>query len=433
MSLILVGLNHRTAPVELREKFSLAGCGVPMALEELKKYTAAGDGRADAPLREGAVLSTCNRFEVYAVGAGEPNGFGTVEEYLYRLQGVPFDDLRDHFYHMEERDAVGHLMKVAAGVDSMVVGEPQVLGQVNEAFREAQMARTVGLHLGQVFSRAIRVGKRARTETAIGRYTTSVSHAAVELAEREFGDLSRCRAAIIGAGDMASLAASSLKEHSVGDIAVINRTHSRSIELAAQVGGRPLGWDQLVDALVWADVVITATDAPHTLIYAEDIRKILPARKGRKLLFVDIALPRDVEPEVGRLDNVEVHDIDELQTVVTAGLELRMAAVPDVERIVDEEVRSYYDWVKSRDVVPVIVDFREAIRRIVSLEVDDALRQFEDPKDREIVERLRHRVVNKILHEPSSRLKTLAANGNGILYADAIRELFALDEPPRPL
>jgi glutamyl-tRNA reductase len=238
---------------------------------------------------------------------------------------------------------------------------------------------------------------------------------------------------IVGAGDMAALAASSLKEHAVGEIAVINRTHSRSVELAEKVGARPLGWDQLVESLVWADVVITATDAPHTLIYAEDIRKILPAREGRKLLFVDIALPRDVEPEVGKLDNVEVHDIDELQSVVTAGLELRMAAVPEVERIVDEEVRSYYDWVRSRDVVPVIVDFREAIRRLVNLEVDEALRQFEDPKDREIVERLRHRVVNKILHEPSSRLKTLAANGNGILYADAIRELFALDEPPRPL
>ncbi len=427
MSLILLGLNHLTAPVELREKFSLSGCGVPMALEELKKYTTPDPVSGKAPLREGALLSTCNRFEVYAVAGEGADPFGAVEDFLSKLQGTAIVGLRDHFYRMEDGDALGHLMKVAAGIDSMVVGEPQVLGQVNDAFREAQGAQTVGLILAQVFSRAIRVGKRARTETAIGRNTTSVSHAAVQLAEDKIGELAKCRVVVIGAGDMAEITGSCLKEHGVHDIVIINRTHSRSVALADRIQARPLGWDRLAEALVWADVVITATNAPHTIIYASEIEQLLTAREGRKLLFVDIAIPRDVEPDVGRLENVEVHDIDELQSVVSAGLEQRMAAIPDVERIVEEEVQSYYDWLKSRDVVPVIVDFRETIRRIVSQEVDEAVRQFDDPKQREIVERLRHRVVNKILHEPSSRLKTLAANGNGILYADAIRELFALD------
>ncbi len=430
MTLLLVGLNHRTAPVELREKFSLSGCGVPMALDELKKYTGTRAGGEKGHLREGVVLSTCNRFEVYAV-SDVTDGAAYLENYLANLQGAAVKDLRDHFYQMKDREAIGHLMKVAAGVDSMVVGEPQILGQVNEAFRVAQAAQTVGLILGQVFPRAIRAGKRARTETSIGRYTTSVGHAAVDLAEERFGGLATCRVAIIGAGDVAELAGSSLREHGVREIAVVNRTHSRSVALAEKLGAKPLGWDVLMDALTWADVVITATDAPHTIIYAADIEKLLPVRGGRKLLFVDIAVPRDVDPDVGRLEGVDVRDIDELQSVVNAGVEQRMSAIPEVERIVEDEIESYYGWLRSRDVVPVLVEFRDTIRRIVSQEVDEALRQFDDPKHRDVVERLRHRVVNKILHEPSSRLKNLAKNGNGIAYADAIRELFALDEPGR--
>jgi glutamyl-tRNA reductase len=330
---------------------------------------------------------------------------------------------------MEDREALGHLMKVAAGVDSMVVGEPQILGQVNEAFREAQASKTLGTKLTQAFNRAIRVGKRARTETSIGRYTTSVSHAAVKLAEDKLGDLTKIHAAIVGAGDMAELAAHALKDHGAERIAVVNRTHSRSVALAEQVGGRPMSWHQLNDVIVWADLVFTATDAPHTLIYANEIEPLLTKRGDRPLLFVDIAMPRDVEPTVAELANVHVLDIDELKSVVDAGMEQRMAAVPEVEAIVEEEVQGYYDWIRKRDVTPVIVDLRQAIGRLVGEEVEEALRHLDDPKGREVIERLRHRVVNKILHEPSIRLKTFAANGNGFTYGDAIRELFSLDRP----
>ncbi|UCG51154.1 MAG: glutamyl-tRNA reductase [Candidatus Latescibacterota bacterium] len=428
MSLILFGLNHRTAPVELREQFTLTGCGLPMALEELKAFTSGGSSSEAPRLREGVVLSTCNRFEVYAVAGNEKDKFTPIEEFLNRLQGTPVEELRHHFYRMEGGEAIKHLMRVAAGVDSMVVGEPQILGQVNEAFREAQAARTLGTILTQVFNRAIRVGKRARTETDIGRYTTSVSHAAVQLAENKMGSLVDRHVALIGAGDMAELAGRALRDRDVRKIAVVNRTHSRSVALAEQIRARPMGWHQLNDVLVWADIVITATDAPHTLIFASELEPILPERKGRALLFVDIAIPRDVEPEIAEFENVDIHDIDELKSVVSAGMEHRRAAIPQVNAIVDEEVNSYYDWLRSRDVTPVIVDLRGAITRIIGTEVDDAIRHLEDPNDREIVERLKHRVTKKILHHPSSRLKAFAADGNGTPYADAIRQLFVLDD-----
>ncbi len=428
MSLILVGLNHRTAPVELREQFTLTGCGVPMALEEFKKLTTGGSGESAPCLREGAVLSTCNRFEVYAITTDTENKFERLEEFLVNLQATPMDQIRSHFYYMEDGEALAHLMKVAAGVDSMVVGEPQILGQVNEAFRDAQAAKTLGTMLTQVFNRAIRVGKRARTETSIGRYTTSVSHAAVQRAEDKIGDLAKKHVAIIGAGDMAELAGHALKDHGAQRIAIVNRTHSRSVELAKQINARPMSWHELNDVLVWADLVFTATDAPHTLIYANEIEPLLEDRKGRPLLFVDIAMPRDVEPSVADLPGVDVLDIDELKAVVDDGMDHRMAAVPEVEVIVEAELQSYHDWVKSRDVTPVIVDLRATIGKLVGEEVEEALRLMDDPKGREVIERLRHRVVNKILHEPSTRLKSFAANGNGIAYADAIRELFSLDK-----
>ncbi|MEJ2719708.1 MAG: glutamyl-tRNA reductase [bacterium] len=427
MSVIMIGLNHRTAPVDLREQFSLAGCGLPMALEELRKYTSENGAGGTPPLREGAVLSTCNRFEVYAVSDAEADRFGPLESFLNGLQGTSVEKLRKHFYRMEEPEAVGHLMRVATGVDSMVVGEPQILGQVNEAFREAQAARTAGTYLTQVFSRAMRVGKRARTETEIGRYTTSVSHAAVHLAGERVGGLDTRRIALIGAGDMAQLAGHALVAHGARKIAVVNRTHARSVALAGELNAKPMSWHDLDDVLAWADIVITATDAPHVLIYKSELELMIDKRQGRDLLFVDIGMPRNVEPTVTDFENVSVIDIDELKSVVSDGMEQRKAAIPQVEVIVEEEVSGYYDWLKRRDVAPVIVDLRDAIQRLVSAEVEEALRHIDGSKDREIVERLRHRVTNKILHEPSSRLKAHAANGDGLLYADAIRELFALD------
>jgi glutamyl-tRNA reductase len=403
-----------------------------MAMAELKKYTSSQDPDEAPRLREAAVLSTCNRFEVYAINAAADDGqdkFAPVEDYLSGLQGVPIEALRENFYRMDEPESVGHLMRVATGVDSMVVGEPQILGQVNESFREAQAASIVGTVLTQVFSRALRVGKRARTETDIGRYTTSVSHAAVDVAETKMGDLSDRHIAVVGAGDMAELAAHALVAHGAREIAIVNRTHARSVALAEQINARPMSWADLEDVLVWADIVITATDAPHVLIYKAELELVIDKREGRELLFMDIAMPRNVDPSVCELTNVRVHDIDELKSVVSEGLEHRKAAIPQVEAIVEEEVLGYYNWLKSRDVAPVIVDLRDRIEKLVSSEVEDALRHFGDPKDREVVERLRHRVTNKILHQPSAKLKTYAANGNGMLYADAIRELFALDQP----
>jgi glutamyl-tRNA reductase len=276
--------------------------------------------------------------------------------------------------------------------------------------------------------RVLRVGKRARTETAIGRFTTSVSHAAIKLAQERLGDLTKSHIVIVGAGEMASHAGHALRERGATNMTVINRTYARSTELAAAIGAQPLNWFHLAEELSKADLVVTTTDAPHTVIFAKEVEEILPKREGRPLWFLDIALPRDVDPAIDEFENVTVNDIDDLKIVVDKGREQREAAIPEIEAIISEEMKSYYEWLQSRDVVPVIVDLRQRLQTLIEKEAAEAASRVASPEDRELINRLAHRVLNKILHEPSTRLKASTLNGNGVAYADAIRTLFALDE-----
>ena len=441
--LLLVGMNHTTAPVELREQFSLVGCGVHMLLDELQ--ITMDDEAGTSWLHEIVSLSTCNRLEIYAAvdSATSPHaGHALIEQTLARLQNVPLAELQPHLYRRTERDAVQHLMTVAAGLDSMILGEPQILGQVNRAFYEARNAGATGPLLSQLFAAATHAGKRVRTETEISRHTTSVSHAAAQLARQQVGDLATSRALVVGAGEMAKLAVQALQREGATDVRLINRTYAAAERLAAEfnetsetIFARAVGWQTLGQALIESDVVLAATGAPHTVIHAHEIAPVLANRAAQQrapLHLIDIAVPRDIEAAVDDLAGVVRYDIDDLQAAVDANLAQRQSAVPAARVIVDEETDAFLRWLQSREVVPTIVDLRQAVQEIVGGEVDHALHKLEGltPRQQQVIERMAHRITNKLLHAPTVRLKQHTSHADAPLYTHALRDLFALDGAP---
>lgn len=422
MTIILVGLNHRTAPVELREKLALTGCAQQMALDALRNQTAQSD------LQEGVILSTCNRLEIYATVDHSQTGWQRIERFLAHLQNIPLQELQPHLYFLEGDPAIQHLMRVACGLDSMILGEPQILGQVTQAYNDAQRAHFTGPVLSHLLMQAIHTGKRARSETDISRFTTSVSHAGALLVLDKLEQTATPHILVVGAGEMAVLAAQSLKNLGFSNITFINRTYNRAEALADEVGGQAMSWYQLGEALNWADAVITATGAPHTVIYKKEVQQELDVRQGRPLLFVDIAVPRDVEVSVGELPGVQRYDIDDLQSIVDANTAQRQAQIPKVEAIIAEEMGAFHAWHTSRQVSPVIQDLRRWANEVAQQEVQQALKRLPSADDRtaQIVARLAHRLINKLLHEPTVRLRDQASDGNGFGYAQAIVELFGL-------
>jgi len=433
VSIILVGLNHRTAPVALREQLSITGCALDMAFSELSALKGdaliASDEERAGGIHECVILSTCNRLEIYATANDPCAGSGFIETYLCRFQGLESSRLHPHLYVRQDAEAVEHLMRVVAGLDSMILGEPQILGQVSEALARAQSVGAAGLVLSQLFASAVHAGKRARSETAISRHTTSVSHAAAHLARNTLGDLGEVRVLIVGAGEMAELAASALVDEGARHVTCINRTYSGADRLAGRFGGRALNWSHLPEALVDADVIVAATGAPHTVIYRDDVAQALTVRNGKPLVIFDIALPRDVEVAAGELPGVLRFDIDHLKGTVDANLAQREAAVPDVEAILAQEAAGFSCWMRGREVVPVLVDLRRMAHHVATSELNRVLRRLDnpDPRIEQMMALLAHRIVGKLLHEPTVRLKSEAASGNGVVYADALRELFALD------
>ena len=421
MSVVLLGVDHHTASVALRERLTLSGCALRTALEDLQ---------ATAMVTEAVLLSTCNRLEVYALLApnASPDQLLSAVSALYLL---PDDELRPHVYTHSGDDAAQHLLRVASGLESMILGESQILGQVSQAFQEAQAAGTTGAVLTRLFAHATQAGKRARTETEISRYTTSVSHAGAQLI-LESRRPHQNRVLIVGVGEMAVLAAHALRVHPDLELAVINRTLIHAEDLAAKLKGRAMSWCQLEEALVWADAVICATGAPHTVIYYPEIASALPQREGRPLTLVDIAVPRDIDVTVSTLEGVHYHDIDSLQQVIDANFELRRAAIPFVEQIVEQERTRFAQWLKERHVTPVIKDLRDWARGIAEAEVGKALARLPeaDALTQQVVEQLAHRLVNKLMHEPTIRLRTRAIDGNGSDYADTVREIFGLEADP---
>ena len=457
MDIICLGLSHHTAPVTLRERLNYP----PLALKAALARFGCGRGERPAGLDELVILSTCNRLELYAVmpdaaaGPRQPadesaaspvadgiaasqlaDGFTALRDFIAETHELPVAELGDSFYRLAGPAAIDHLGRVACGLDSMILGEPQILGQVTEAYALALGQGACGPVLSALFQAATRAGKRARTETGISRNPASLSSVAVKLAEKVMGAASQprtladCQVLVVGAGEMAGLAVEALRARGAARITVVNRTQARAADLAERWGARALTFEHLGQALAEADIAISSTDAPHFVITADTAQPALAERPGRPLVLIDIAVPRDVEPEVRNLPNVHYFDIDDLEAHLNGSLAERRQAVPRVEAIAGEEMGRFSDWLSGLEVAPIIAGLRARADAIRRAEVDKTLRRLPNLTDgeRQHIESMAEALVNKLLHEPTGRLKAAASNGHAADYAAAVRDLFALDE-----
>jgi glutamyl-tRNA reductase len=418
VALIVVGVSHHGAPLDVRERLAYRASEMLPLLHELRS----------GGVREAVLLSTCNRTELYVV-EGEHDAAPLVwSRYAERLGG----DASGYGYVRRDRDAVAHLFRVAAGMDSMVVGEAQIHGQVRDAWEASRPAS--GALLNRLFQSALLVAGRVRSETTLGHGAMSVSSAAVQLAKKIFGALQGKRAMVLGAGEMAELALASLQQEGVRAAIVANRTFERAQALATRYGASAVHYDEAWHSLADVDVLLCSTSSPHLVVSAERLREGLARRGDRPLCILDIALPRDVDPAVSELDNVFLYDLDDLRAVVNANVERRRSELPAAEQRIVEEVEKYWQWVAGLAAVPVVMQFRDEMNRLRERELAAALRRLGDltPEQRATLEHFSQSLMNKFLHEPSVRLRAAAANGRGLGVVDAARYLFALDEQAVP-
>jgi glutamyl-tRNA reductase len=416
--LFVFGVSHKTAPIEVREALVFPRDTIIDTLTRL---------RADAGLQEAMILSTCNRVEVYARAADE-SAPDAVAAFLSTFHGRPTGEIAKLGYCLQESAAVQHAFRVAASLDSMVVGEPQILGQVKEAYRAAEEAGTLGSLLNALRNRTLAAAKRARTETGIGANAVSVSHVAVELARKIFGDLRDKNVLLVGAGKMSELAARRLVQGGARATVVVGRTLERADALAAALGGRAAPLDTLRAELAQADIVISGTGAPGTVIQQADVEAARSTRRGRPLFLIDIALPRDVDPAVRKLAGVFLYDLDDLRAVSESNLRERRKEAVAAESMVDKEAREFLDWQKSLDAVPLLVELRrrgDEIRRQEIEKVRGRLGAL-TPEQEAAVDAATSAIVNKLLHAPTVALKEAARNGHEPGEVGLIRRLLGL-------
>lgn len=419
MSVVVIGCNHRSTPLASLERMTVATPDLPKALHEL--------GRADH-LSEVVVLSTCNRMEVYAFAERFHGGYADIREFLAQHSGLPTDEVGDQLYAFHEDDAVRHLFTVAAGLDSAVIGEHEILGQVRTAWEVAREEGLIGSSLGPLFRHAIETGKRARTETGISRGIASVSQAAVALARTELGGLEGRSVLVLGAGDVAEGTLKALTRAGAADVAIANRTWERARALAAACGGRAVPLDEIGSVLDRIDLLVTTTGAQELMVENGTVDAVLDQRDGRELLIVDIAVPRDVDPAAGELPGVTLLDMDDVGAFVESGRSGRQTEVSRARQIVDVEVDRHRAMTSAREVAPLVAALRQAAeaQRRTELERYAARLAGLDAGQREVVEALTKGIVNKLLHEPTVRLKDAAGHARGDRLAEALRDLFDL-------
>ncbi|MCL5105637.1 MAG: glutamyl-tRNA reductase [Armatimonadetes bacterium] len=418
MHLVVIGLNYKTAPVELREKLSISDGQLPEALQDLG---------AREHISECLILSTCNRTEVYAYTPAKTDD-AVVTNWISEFFGVSPTDFTPHLYSQSGHKAIEHLFRVAAGVDSMVLGEAQILGQVKNAYAAASEAGSTGVMLNSLFQQAISVGKKARTETEIGRGAFSVGSVAVQLARSIFDELNGRTVLIIGAGEMGELTATHLRASGVGAMLVANRTYERAVELAQRVEGRAVKFEEMSSALRSADIVITSTGAQDPIITLQVASTTMHARRGRPLFFIDIAVPRDVEPGVGNIDGVFVYDIDDLQSAVDADAKGRRVEMAKVEEIVAQETEEYLVRFRTFDAVPVLTALREKLENIRLQELaklQSRLRHL-SAEDMELINVTTRSIVNKICHTPMIQIKDYANGDDASAKLESICDLFGI-------
>lgn len=416
--IFLIGLNHRTAGVDVRERFALTDFCSP------EQWA--------VPCREGVtetvILSTCNRVEILA--CGNPNTPEHVLEHWACARGHKAEALAPYIYKHQGLEAIRHLFTVASSLDSMVLGEPQILGQLKEAYRKAVHANNTGVILNRLVHKAFSVAKRVRTETAVASSAVSISYAAVELAKRIFGEMHQHSALLVGAGEMAELAATHLLQAGIKRILVANRTLARGQELAQQMGGEAIAFEQLFERLTEVDIVITSTGSPEAIIRAKDIREVLRRRKQRPMFFIDIAVPRDIDPDVNSVDNVYLYDIDDLKEVVEENLATRREEAVKATNIVEEEVLTFARWIKSLDAQPTIVDIIQRGERFAAEEVARTIKHLGavDEHTRQALERMALSLVRKMNHHPIAFIQRGCMSEEGATPRISMaRRIFDLD------
>ncbi|MBI4620583.1 MAG: glutamyl-tRNA reductase [Desulfobacterales bacterium] len=421
MHIIVVGLNHKTAPVELREKLHFPSENIE---EPLKRVTSLPQ------ISEALILSTCNRVEIVAVTRDIREGTEEIRNFLSSYHGIPMSRLDSCLYSYDSYDAIKHIFQVASGLDSMVMGEPQILGQLKDAYSLTNKYKTSDVILHRFLHRAFSVAKKVRTETKIATSAVSISYAAVELAKKIFDTLKNKVVMLIGAGEMSELAARHLLNHGVKEILIANRTYSRAVKLAEELGGRPAVFEDITLFLDQADIVISSTGSAHYIIRSDDVVRVLKIRKHKPMFFIDIAVPRDIDPKINDISNVYLYDIDDMEGVVGTNIKMRGEEAKKAERIIEKEIEQFNKWLGTLSAVPTVISLRERFEEIRKKEVEKTISSLNGSSkiDAKALDALTTSIINKILHYPVTQLKTLDNTREGNYFVDAVRKLFDLEE-----
>ena len=418
MNIQLIGVNHRTAPVEVRERFAVPEKSLPEALQALVSHPG---------ISEGLIVSTCNRVEVLA---GLNNGSCDLREFLCRYFHIDREEFDSYTYEFREKEAIRHLFRVTSSLDSMVVGEPQILGQVKEAYAVARAMGAVHSELDALLTRSFAVAKKVRNETAIATSAVSIASVAVDLAKKIFGDLKGKSVYLVGAGKMCELAARHLLANGAASIFVANRTYERAVNLAAKFKGQAIRFEDLYSTIDKADIVISSTGAPHAIFRKEHGEQFMARRKNRPMFFIDIAVPRDVDPALNDIDGLFVYDIDDLQQVVASHVADRKREAVHAEEIVSQEVERFHEKLQQHDVVPTILSLQEYLENIRQAEIDRHRGKFGEitPQQEAAIDALTRAMINKIMHTPIVALKTAAKSPEAETVVHLIRRMFNLPE-----
>ncbi|MDD2850923.1 MAG: glutamyl-tRNA reductase [Desulfuromonadaceae bacterium] len=420
MNIIVVGLSHKTATVEIREKVAFSPNQIEKPLCELLRLEG---------IVEGVIVSTCNRVEIYATTRDIAGGIARIKRFMADYHHLPFEALESHLYSYHAEAAIRHVFRVASSLDSMVIGEPQILGQIKTSYGYAAEFKSSGIILNRFLHKAFSVAKRVRTETKIASSAVSVAFAAVELAKKILGDLSDKTVMLIGAGEMCELAAKHFLNSGAKGVMVTNRTFERAERLAEEFGGEAVRFESFLEHLHRADIVLSSTGAPHCIIGPKDAEEVTRLRRSKPIFFIDIAVPRDIDPKVDDVENVYLFTVDHLQEIVQANLAQRNLEAEKAEQIIDQEIGQFHKWLSTLEVTPTIVALRNRFDEIRRAELDRTISGWKDlPPDAEKrLDSLTMALMNKLLHVPTAVLKKAGQGGRVDLYIDALKQLFELE------
>jgi glutamyl-tRNA reductase len=422
MHIVIVGLSHKTAPVEIREKLAFAPTAMERPLRQMLELST---------VTEGLIVSTCNRVELCVVTKDPDAASAELRRFLAEYHEISLEEINENLFDYQGEEAIRHLFRVSSSLDSMVLGEPQILGQIKTAYGYAAEFKTAGLILNRFLHKAFSVAKRVRTETAIASNAVSVSFAAVELARKIFDRLDNKGVMIIGAGEMCELAARHFVNNGISKVLVTNRTFERAEKLAEEFDGKAVPFDSFVDHLAEVDIVMTSTGAPNFILGKRQMEEVLKRRKNRPMFLIDIAVPRDIDPKVNDISNTYLYDVDDLQGVVQANLKERQKEAGKAEAIVEQEIGQFHQWLANLEVKPTVIALRRRLEEIRQQEVEKTFGNLKDltDKQRKSIEAMAGAIINKILHKPTAILKNSQNDTSGEDYVDAVRTLFDLPAP----